>query len=366
MIKPIPVARLLLSNRSFLISASGLAIVFASACTNSTDAVASERTRANVDSDSSTVLATIGSERITLADVRRTVGDELDQLSSRYEQERYKVTDAALQDIVRERVLRAEAKEQGKTVDEMLLSEAGAIEPSDADVSAWYEANKARLGGQSLDNLRSRIVDFLRSERRRAAALKVQDRYTKAGKLAINLEPYRAALNNAGAPAKGPATSSVTLVEFSDFQCPYCRGFIPTLKRIEKVYGDRVRIVYRQYPIPSLHPFAPKAAEASLCANEAGKFWEMHDLMFEEQNRLSVDDLKAKAIRLGINKSAFDSCLDSGRFTAKVADDVREGTRAGVTGTPALFVNGAVVEGGAVSFDAIARVLDTELARARR
>ena len=195
---------------------------------------------------------------------------------------------------------------------------------------------------------------------------KVVDRYQNAGKLTIYLEPYRATLNNAGAPSKGSSDSRVTLVEFSDFQCPYCRGFVPTLKRVETTYRDRVRIVYRQYPIPSLHPHAAKAAEASLCANEQGKFWDLHDLMFMEQDRLSVDDLKAKATRLGMDRAKFAACLDGGKFAQQVENDVREGTRAGVNGTPAVYVNGVLVEGGAASYEAVARALDAELARAKR
>jgi protein-disulfide isomerase len=345
-----------------------VALMFAlasAACAPSSDTRAALSDSTAGDSASSGLLATLGGERITLRDVRREVGDELDQLTTRYEQDRYRLTDGALQTMVRERVLRAAAKEQGRTVDEVLLTEAGSIEPSDADVTGWYQANKERLGGQSLDDLRSRIVDFLRTERKRAAVVKVEQRFIEAGRLAIYLEPYRVRLHNDGAPSIGPANSPVTLVEFSDFQCLFCRGFVPTLKRIEDVYRSRVRIVYRQYPIPSLHPFAQKAAEASLCANEAGKFWEMHDLLFQEQDRLSVDDLKAKATRLGIDRPKFDACLDSGRLASRVAEDVREGTRAGVAGTPALFVNGVVVDGGAVGFDALAKAIDAELARAK-
>ena len=312
------------------------------------------------------VFAKIGSESITFADVRLRVGDELDQLEAKYRRDRYKLADAALQQMVHERVLTAAAREKGKTVDELLLGEGGSLEPTDADVSSWYEANKARLGGQPFEQLKPRIVDYLRLERRDTAIQKVVNRFEKDGKLSIYLEPYRASFNNAGSPSKGALNAPVTLVEFSDFQCPYCRGFVPTLKQVETTYRDRVRIVYRQYPIPSLHPFAPKAAEASLCAHEQGKFWELHDLMFMEQDRLSVDELKSKATRLGMDRGKFDSCLDSGRFAQQVQNDVREGTRAGVTGTPAIYINGVLLEGGAVAFDAVARALDSELDRAKR
>ena len=156
------------------------------------------------------------------------------------------------------------------------------------------------------------------------------------------------------------------MVEFSDFQCPYCQGFAPTLKRIEKEYGEKVLIAYRQYPIPSLHPNAFKAAEASLCANEQGKFWELHDVMFAEQQQLSVSDLKEKARRLGMNSKNFDGCLDSGRYVEQVQNDQKEGVRVGITGTPTVFINGILVEGGAVPFETIASIINRELARADR
>jgi protein-disulfide isomerase len=155
----------------------------------------------------------------------------------------------------------------------------------------------------------------------------------------------------------------VTLIEFSDFQCPFCRQFAPTIHQINKNYGDKIQIVYRQYPIPSLHPFAFKAAEASLCAHEQGKFWGLHDMMFAEQERLTVTDLKDKAGRLGMDKAKFTSCLDTGKYTEQVQRDMQEAVRAGATGTPAIYVNGVEVPGGAVPYNTIAAAIERELAR---
>ena len=313
------------------------------------------------------VLASIGDEKITLADVRTRVGDDLDQMDSRYQQQRHKVIDQALQDILRERILGAEAKKRGKTIDQLVADEAGgSLEPTDIEINAWYEQNKARLSGRPLEPLRPQIADYLRKERQREAAKKLNARLDKENRLTVYLEPFRVAFNNEGSPALGPENAKVTLVEFSDFQCPFCKGFFPVLKQIEQKYKDNVRIVYRQYPIASLHPFAPKAAEASLCAHEQGKFWELHDAMFQEQDKLAVKDLKAKANRLGLDQKKFDSCLDSGKFTERVQEDTREGQRTGVTGTPALFINGVPVDGGAVGFDVMQRLLDEEIARTKK
>jgi protein-disulfide isomerase len=225
--------------------------------------------------------------------------------------------------------------------------------------------NRSRTGGRSLEQIRRQIADFLRAERQKEASEKLEQRLNQQRKVTVNLQPYRVQLDNEGAPAAGPANAKATLVEFSDFQCPFCGRFFPTLKQVEQNYGEKVRIVYRQFPLSNIHPNAFKAAEASLCANDQGKFWEIHDVMFQDQKRLAVKDLKATARRLGLNQKRFDACLDTGRHTEQVQDDLNEGKRVGVTGTPALFVNGVPIEGGAVSYDVVAKAIETELASAK-
>jgi protein-disulfide isomerase len=313
------------------------------------------------------VLATIGDEQITMTDVHSRVGETLDKVETQYQRSRSKLIDSTLQAILRDRVLLAEAKKQGKTVDELVAAEAGApLEPTDVEVNAWYQENRARIGNRTLEQVRPQIVAYLREQRRKDAMTRLEARLDKDFKVTLNFEPYRLTFDNTGAPTLGAAGAPVTVVEFSDFQCPYCQGFAPILKRIEQQYGDKVLIVYRQYPIPSLHPNAFKAAEASLCANEQGKFWDLHDVMFAEQQQLSVSDLKEKARRLGMNSKKFDGCLDSGRYVEQVQNDQKDGLRAGINGTPAVFVNGIQVEGGAVPFETIASIINRELARADR
>lgn len=310
------------------------------------------------------VLATVGSEQITMADVRERAGAQLEQIEGNYQRQRTRFLESMLQSMVRERTLVAEAEKQGKTVERLVLEEAGgSFEPNDIEINAWYEDNRGRVGGRTLEQARPQIINLLSSQRRREATEKLEARLNKEKNVTIHLQPYRVTLNNEGAPTAGKADAAVTLVEFSDFQCPFCARFVPTLKQIEAAYGDRVKIVYRQYPIASLHPNAFKAAEASLCANEQGKFWQIHDMMFQEQAQLSVRELKVMANRLGMDQSKFDSCLDSGRYAEQIQNDLAEGARAGMTGTPALFVNGIEIPGGAVPYETVARVLDRELAR---
>jgi protein-disulfide isomerase len=310
------------------------------------------------------VLATVGSEQITMADIRERAGGQLEQIEGTYQRQRTRFLESMLQSMLRERTLVAEAEKQGKTVERLVLEEAGGtFEPNDIEINAWYEDNQGRVGGRTLEQARPQIINLLSSQRRREATEKLEARLNKENNVTIHLQPYRVTLNNEGAPTAGKADAAVTLVEFSDFQCPFCARFVPTLKQIEAAYGDRVKIVYRQYPIVSLHPNAFKAAEASLCANEQGKFWQIHDMMFQEQAQLSIRELKVMANRLGLDQTKFDSCLDSGRYAEQIQNDLAEGSRAGMTGTPALFVNGIEIPGGAVPYENVARVLDRELAR---
>jgi protein-disulfide isomerase len=310
------------------------------------------------------VLASIGDEQITLADIRARVGDDLDQMESRYRQAHHKLIETTLQEILRDRVLLAEARKQGKTVDQLIAAEAGGtLEPTEVEIAAWYQDNRSRTGGRSLEQIRPQIADYLRSERRKQVTQTLTQRLNQERKVTVNLEPYRVPFNNERAPAVGPANAPVTLVEFSDFQCPFCERFFPTLKQLQQHFGDKLRVVYRQFPLTNIHPNAFKAAEASLCADDQGQFWDMHDLLFQEQDRLAVRDLKVKASRLGLNQKKFDACLDSGRHVEQVQEDLKEGTRIGVTGTPAIFINGIPLEGGAVPYEVVAAAIEKEMER---
>src|SRR5690606_3752535 len=149
----------------------------------------------------------------------------------------------------------------------------------------------------------------------------------------VLLEPLRIDVDAPDAPSMGPADAPITVVEFGDFQCPYCAGLEPTLDKIMKNYDGKIRLVFRQFPLESIHPQAWKSAEASLCAREQGKFWELHNAMYDDQDALSVEDLKSAAKRLGLDGKKFDACLDAGKYEQTIREDVRAGEEAGITGT---------------------------------
>jgi protein-disulfide isomerase len=161
------------------------------------------------------------------------------------------------------------------------------------------------------------------------------------------------------APVKGPATAPVTLIEFSDFQCPFCSRVNPTLKEIEEQYKGKIKIAFRNLPLP-FHDKAHLAAEAALAANEQGKFWPMHDKLFANQQALDRPALDKYAQDLGLNMSKFKAALDSGKFKDKVDQDAKEGAAIGATGTPTFFINGTRLV-GAQPADKFKSVIDAEL-----
>lgn len=309
------------------------------------------------------VFATIGDEKITFAQVHDRAGERLDMMEGQFRRSRDKMLAAALDSLIRERLFQDEAKKEGKTVDDLIASAGGGGDPTDIEIENWFKDNQARVAGRTLDQLKSQIADLLRNQHRADAIDKLEQRLKTERKVTVAFEPHRLQFNNEGAPTKGKDNAPITLVEFSDFQCPYCQLAAPVLHQVAENYKDKVRIIYRQFPIQSLHPYAPKAAEASLCANDQGKFWEMHDAMFGDQKKLSVSDLKQTAGRLGMNQKKFDQCLDSGRYVEQVQNDEKEGQRAGINGTPAMFINGTYVEGGSVPYSVLSALLDKELVR---
>jgi len=196
----------------------------------------------------------------------------------------------------------------------------------------------------------------------------------KAGTAPVAVAPTAPTANPDIAPPAGPVpdvdsedhilgnvNAKVTLVEYSDFECPFCLRHQDTLNQIINDYPNDVRLVYRHFPL-SFHPEAQKASEASECASKQGKFWEMHDAIFAENAKgtMSVERWKSLARELGLNGSDFDECVDSGETAGRIASDLQEGTVAGIQGTPGTFVNGSLVE-GAVPYATFKSIIDAQL-----
>ena len=173
--------------------------------------------------DMPAVLATVGGEKISSADIRGKAGDQLEKLETQYQLAKSRIIGAALDSVIREKTVVAEAQKQGKTLDQLVAAEAGpaGIDPTDIEISAWYTENQARVGGRTLDQIKPQIADYLRNEKRKAAESKLEQRIRTEKKVEIAYQPYRLRFNNDGAPTAGKKDAPVTIVEFSDFQCPY-------------------------------------------------------------------------------------------------------------------------------------------------
>ena len=161
---------------------------------------------------------------------------------------------------------------------------------------------------------------------------------------------------------RGNANAKITLVEYSDFECPFCASFHPTVKQLLADYPNDIRLVYRHFPLRQLHPNAQKAAEASECAAEQGKFWEMHDKLFElnTARSLTLDAMKTAAKDMGLDTTKFNSCVDSGKYASEVEKDYKDGIAGGVTGTPGTFVGSEYVA-GALPYESVKAVVEAQL-----
>jgi protein-disulfide isomerase len=307
-------------------------------------------------------LAVVGGEPITRGEVEAAAGGRLLEVRN----QEYNVLRDALEEKIARTLLAKEAARRGTTVEALLKSEVDEKVPpvSPEEQKKFYDENKARFGNTPEADALKNIETGLRQQRVRDRRQEVVNGLRTAAAVKVNLDPPRFPVTDGGDdPSKGPAKAPVTLVLFSDFECPFCSRIVPTLKRIEERYGERVRVVFRDLPLPQIHKHAAKAAEAGACAHEQGKFWEMHDHMFGHQKALSVDDLKKAAAEIGLKTDVFGQCLDSGRFAAEWKADAAEANSFGITGTPASFVNGRFVS-GAQSFEYFVRVIDEELERA--
>jgi len=315
-------------------------------------------------------VAVINGETITEEQLQKAAAAALEKLEQKRQQflvtlERDKksaVTDA-LDEMINDKVLTAEAKKRNISVNDLIQQEVDnkvTVPPEEA-IRKFYDDNKSVINGSFVETA-LQIRNYLMQQNRDRTFDALVAKLRKDYGFKSMIEPDRTQVATQGHPSKGPAGAPVTIVEFSDFECPYCGGLFPTLQKIEENYKDKIRIVYRQFPLSNLHPHAQKAAEASLCANDQNKFWQLHDAMFSDQKNLTVDDLKAKATALSLNAQTFSSCLDSGKYAGAIRDSIAEGSKVGVDGTPAMFINGRFL-GGNQPYDEIAKIIDDELVR---
>lgn len=280
------------------------------------------------------------------------------------EQEVYQTRRDALDQIVSEKLIEREAKSRGLTKEAFLRSEVEAkVQPAtEAEIQSLYDQNKARMGGRSLGEMKPQIVAFLRSQQLQARGAELRRDLMKKNKVVYLLDAPRFDVKPPdSAPAKGPETAPVTVVEFSDYQCPYCQRAEATVDGLMKKYGDQLRLVLIDYPIEG-HPGAFPAARAAHCAMEQGKYWEYHQNLLRQPGDYSEKDFTDRAATLGLKADAFGTCLTSGKHDATIKAGLEQAAALGVTATPTFFINGRMVS-GAREPDVFESIIDEELAR---
>ncbi len=317
------------------------------------------------DNQPPSVMARLDGQPILSTEVDATVRGPLARADAEYRQGVYDLRKQALGELIDAKLVARQARAQGVTEDQLLDREVKSkvAAPTDAELHAVYDQAKAQ--GQELppfDDIKDEVVKFVRQEKMRQALDDYHQRLRASAKIEVLVPPLllpRVAVDASG-PSLGAADAPVTIVAFSDYECPVCRRAEPSVKSVLEAYGGKVRLVYREFPLPN-HPHAQKASEAALCAHDQGKYWQMQEKLFANQQALAVENLKSYARAIGLDGARFDHCLDGGDKVEAVAASIRAGDQAGVGGTPAFFINGRPLTGVA-SPERFKEIIDAELA----
>jgi protein-disulfide isomerase len=305
----------------------------------------------------------IGGEVVTVSELDAWIKDQLfdQETESGKAAKLYEVRAGAAENLVAQRLLDAEAKKLGTDADTLLEAEAKKrLSVTDADVQRFYDDNKKSFGDRPMDDMKVQIREHLERRAAPEAARSYVQQLREAASVEILLERTRTQVAATG-PARGPADAPVTIIEFSDYQCPFCRRAEPTVQQVLEEYEGKVRFVFRHFPLDRIHPQARGASEAAACAAEQGKFWEYHSELFAGNAQLDRPGLDAAAAKTGLDAAAFKTCVDTRKTQALVEADVKDGEAAGVSGTPAFFINGIPLR-GALPLEEFKKVIDEELA----
>jgi protein-disulfide isomerase len=303
-------------------------------------------------------IATVDGQAITEDDLAPLVQGQLRPLRD----QEYQIKKKALENLISQKVLDAEAKKKGLTADKLLEQEVDSKmpEPTDAEINAVYAVQKDQIN-RPLAEVKPQLQQNLKRAKIQIARQEYSAHLREQAKVAVLLSPPRVQVSFDPKRVKGNPKARVMIVEFSDFQCPYCEQVEVTLKSVLAKHEGAVALAFRDMPISQIHPFAQGAAEAARCAAEQGKFWEYHDLLFADQGALDRNGLIAKAATLQLDPRQFETCISSEKYKSQVQQDNQEGMRAGVSGTPGFFINGVFISGAQpeAAFD---KIIEEQLA----
>ncbi len=314
----------------------------------------------SAQSTGSATLAVVGGQTISMDDVFRKGGFALLEA----EQLAYERKMRTLESLIEEKLIGIEASRRSLTSEALLDLEVNSriSDVTDQEVADFYEAHQSDFNG-SESELQQPIRTYLRDQRVQAERQKLVNRIKQRTRIDVRLKAPpigRLSTRTDGSPLRGNAAAAVSIVEFSDFHCPFCKEVFPTLLRVLEIYGPRVNLVFKHLPLEDAHPFSRATHEASECAREQARFWEYHDHAFSNDRAETAETLMRWAEQLNLNTVAFRSCLDSGRSKEVIQRDIAEAERMGITFTPAILINGRVVS-GSQPLETFVRIIDEEL-----
>jgi protein-disulfide isomerase len=307
----------------------------------------------------------VGDRTITLGEIDEHVKEALfkEATEDRDPGKLYELRSQAIDQIVDEQLLDAEAKTRGLDREALLKEEEQkAKKVDDKEVKELFDRFKDRLGDTKFEDIAPQIRQRLEQQRQAETRTVFVAGLREKSKVEVVLEPPRLTVAADG-PSLGPPSAPITIVEFSDYQCPFCKRAEGSVKQVLAKYPEQVRLVYRHFPLDG-HKDARPAAEAAACVDEQGKFWDYHKLLFESSPTLDAKKLRQLAEQSKADLTVYDACIAEGRTKAKVQADLEAGHEVGVSGTPAFFVNGIPLS-GARPLEEFAKIIDRELAKGK-
>lgn len=302
------------------------------------------------------VLAVLNDQKITIEDIRKSGSADLTQAESQYYAAKKDEVDA----LIDQKLLEEEAKSRQVAVTDLLKSEVfDKVKVGDSEISKFYNDNKVRMKGKNLDDVKAQISQMLGRQKQMEARATLLSGLRKKNTIKYLMAVPRATIDVTGAPHKGSEKAPITLVEFTDYECPFCGRVRPTISELLDLYGKKINYVLMDFPL-SFHKESVKAHQSAYCAGEQGKYWEMNKVLFENQRALQEDKLKKYAKDLGLKEKDFEACLASSKYVDQIQKHQEMGASVGVSGTPAFFINGRMLS-GARPVEQFKEIIDDEL-----
>jgi len=312
-----------------------------------------------------TVVATWKGGQITYGDLQKELGAHLIQQEVEYLTQRYSTESQGVDQLLVQKLVEAEAAKRGVETEALIKEEVESKvdAPTEAEIQQMYAAMQRQLRGAPLDQVHDQVAAQV-TQRKQADQFSTWVDGLKKEAGATTSLPFpdmpRIAVDVDDDPSKGPADAKVTIVQFAEYQCPYCGKANTTVNELLKNYDGKIHVVFRDFPL-SFHPRAIPAAVAANCAGAQGKYWDMHDLLMDHQRQLEDTDLEGYAKQVGVDMDQWKTCLSDPKIKQEISADMAAGSAVGVSGTPAFFINGIMLS-GALPYDMFSQIIDKELA----